>query len=91
MQGFIKVVYKNEGALKKSPRQEKIMISGYRLNLGDRPVNIGTMFEKVVKDLDKQVGYDILEVERVISLNDPGDIVFWFTFVPKDQYVLPAL
>lgn len=91
MQGFVKVVHKNESAWKKCPHAEKIMFMGYRLNLGDKPVDIGTMFQNVISDLDKRIGYDILEVERVIALDDPMDIVFWFTFVPKDQYSLPAL
>jgi len=89
MEGIMKTIYRNSGAWDRCPHMEEIMIMGHRVELGDRPKSIKNLFLEIVGDLDGGPdAYVILEVERAIALDDPEDCALWFTFVPKDKFVL---
>jgi hypothetical protein len=89
MEGLTKVIYRNKSAWDKLPREEEIMIGGCRIEAGSRPMKIGNIFrDMITKGLDQNPGYELLEVERVIALDNPGHIALWFTFVSKDKFLM---
>jgi hypothetical protein len=89
MEGLTKVIYYNKGAWERFPLEVEIMIGGCRIEVGKTPMSLENIFRDIItKGLDKNPGFELLEVERAIALDNPGHIALWFTFVRKDKFLM---